>query len=107
MVVGVGITPDTALAEAAGPRVDNGIVVDEHLATSDPDVLAAGDVANAYYSNLETTCARSIWSAALNQSPVAASSMLGRDAAYDHVPALRRPGRDGHRVLRLRREGQR
>ena len=57
VVVGVGITPNTALAEVAGLHVDNGVVVDEHLATSDPDVVAAGDVANAYYPTCTPTCA--------------------------------------------------
>lgn len=43
VIVGIGMLPDTALAEAAGLRVEGGIVVDEHSVTSDPDVLAAGD----------------------------------------------------------------
>jgi 3-phenylpropionate/trans-cinnamate dioxygenase ferredoxin reductase subunit len=86
VVVGVGITPNTALAEAAGLHVDNGVVVDEHLATSDPDVVAAGDVANAYYPQLHIHLRLEHWSAALNQPAVAAATMLGRDAAYDHVP---------------------
>jgi 3-phenylpropionate/trans-cinnamate dioxygenase ferredoxin reductase subunit len=85
-VVGVGITPDTELAEAAGLHVDNGIVVDEHLTTSDPDVVAAGDVANSYYPHLGTHLRLEHWSAALNQPVVAAATMLGRDAVYDHVP---------------------
>ncbi|PPJ24698.1 NAD(P)/FAD-dependent oxidoreductase [Nocardia nova] len=86
VVVGVGISPDTELAEAAGLHVDNGIVVDERLATSDPDVVAAGDVANAYYPHLGTHLRLEHWSAALNQPAVAAATMLGRDAVYDHVP---------------------
>lgn len=86
VVVGVGITPNTALAEAAGLHVDNGVVVDEHLATSDPDVVAAGDVANAYYPHLHTHLRLEHWSAALNQPAVAAATMMGRDAAYDRVP---------------------
>ncbi len=79
IVVGVGITPNAALAEAAGLHVDNGVVVDEHLATSDPDVVAAGDVANAYYPHLHTHLRLEHWSAALNQAAVAAATMLGRD----------------------------
>lgn len=86
VIVGVGITPNTDLAEAAGLTVDNGIVVDEHLATSDPDVFAAGDVANAYYPLLGTHLRLEHWSAALNQGPVAASNMMGRVSAYDKVP---------------------
>jgi 3-phenylpropionate/trans-cinnamate dioxygenase ferredoxin reductase subunit len=45
VVVGVGIVPNTELAEAAGLRVDNGIVVDEYLSTSDPRISAIGDCA--------------------------------------------------------------
>jgi NADPH-dependent 2,4-dienoyl-CoA reductase/sulfur reductase-like enzyme len=59
VIVGVGITPNTELAEAAGLRVDNGIFVDEHLATADPDVFAAGDVANSYYRCWTLICAYS------------------------------------------------
>ena len=43
VIVGIGMVADTALAEAAGLRVEGGIVVDEHSVTSDPDVFAAGD----------------------------------------------------------------
>jgi 3-phenylpropionate/trans-cinnamate dioxygenase ferredoxin reductase subunit len=86
VVVGVGITPNTELAAAAGLPVDNGIVVDEHLATIDPDVFAAGDVANSYYPLLGTHLRLEHWSAALNQGPVAAANMMGTVTSYDHVP---------------------
>jgi 3-phenylpropionate/trans-cinnamate dioxygenase ferredoxin reductase subunit len=43
VVVGVGMLPNIELAEAAGLAVDRGIIVDEHAATSDPDIVAAGD----------------------------------------------------------------
>ena len=46
VVAGIGIEVNTTLAEAAGLQVDNGIVVDEHLRTSDPNIYAAGDVAS-------------------------------------------------------------
>jgi 3-phenylpropionate/trans-cinnamate dioxygenase ferredoxin reductase subunit len=46
-VVGVGVVPQTELAAGAGVEIDNGIVVDEKLQTSAPNVFAAGDVANA------------------------------------------------------------
>jgi len=48
VVAGIGIQPNVELAESAGLEVDNGILVDEHLLTSAPDVYAAGDVASFY-----------------------------------------------------------
>jgi 3-phenylpropionate/trans-cinnamate dioxygenase ferredoxin reductase subunit len=48
IIVGVGVAPRTELAAAAGLKIDNGIVVDEHLRTSDPDIFAAGDIAQTY-----------------------------------------------------------
>lgn len=86
VVVGVGITPNTELAEAAGLQIDNGVVVDENLATVDPDVFAAGDVANSYYSLLDAHLRLEHWSAALNQGPVAAVNMIGNRTSYDRVP---------------------
>jgi 3-phenylpropionate/trans-cinnamate dioxygenase ferredoxin reductase subunit len=86
VVVGVGITPNTELAEAAGLAVDNGVVVDAHLATTDPDVFAAGDVASCFYPHLDTHLRLEHWSAALNQGPIAASNMLGGTEVYDRVP---------------------
>jgi len=82
----VGITPNTELAAAAGLTVDNGVLVDEQLATNDPDVFAAGDVANTYYPLLGAQLRLEHWSAALNQGPVAAANMLGQHASYDQVP---------------------
>ncbi|QGN32868.1 NAD(P)/FAD-dependent oxidoreductase [Microlunatus sp. Gsoil 973] len=46
VVVGLGVTPRTELAEKAGLEVDDGVIVDEFLTTSDPDILAAGDIAS-------------------------------------------------------------
>lgn len=86
VVVGIGIIPNTSLADAAGLQVDNGVVVDQHLATSDPDVFAAGDVANSYYPRYDTHLRLEHWSAALNQGPVAASNILGEAVPYDRLP---------------------
>src|SRR2546421_10874223 len=52
-VAGLGIVPNTELAQQAGLRVDNGIVVDEHLRTNVSDIYAAGDVANFYNPALD------------------------------------------------------
>ncbi|HVX42739.1 MAG TPA: FAD-dependent oxidoreductase [Mycobacteriales bacterium] len=86
VIVGVGIRPNTQLAEAAGLQVDNGIVVDAALRSSDPDVYAAGDVASAFYPSLERHLRVEHWANALNGGPAAARSMLGQDVSYDPVP---------------------
>ena len=86
VVAGIGVTPDVVLARAAGLTVDNGIVVDEHLRSSDPDVLAAGDVANAYHPFLGEHLRVEHWANALHQPVVAAKTMLGQDAVYDRLP---------------------
>lgn len=86
VVVGVGIRPETALAEAAGLAVDNGIVVDAGLRTSHPDVFAAGDVANAFNPLFGEHVRVEHWANALNGGPAAARSMLGQDVVYDRVP---------------------
>ena len=86
VVVGVGVTPRTALAEAAGLAVDNGVVTDHFLATSAPGVYAAGDVANVWSERYETHIRLEHWSAALNQGPAAAKNMLGVGTPYEKVP---------------------
>jgi 3-phenylpropionate/trans-cinnamate dioxygenase ferredoxin reductase component len=86
VIVGVGITPNSQLAEAAGLEVSNGIVTDARLRSSDPDIYAAGDVANAYHPLLGRHIRVEHWANALNQPQAAARAMLGQDTAYDMVP---------------------
>src|SRR5579883_1150068 len=86
VVVGVGVTPRVELAQAAGLAVDNGVLVDEHLATSAPGIYAAGDVANAFHPLFGARIRLEHWSAALNQGPAAAANMLGRATAYERLP---------------------
>ncbi|WUN30168.1 FAD-dependent oxidoreductase [Kitasatospora sp. NBC_00315] len=86
VVVGIGITPNTALAEAAGLTVDNGVRTDERLRTSDPDVHAAGDVANAFHPLLDKHIRVEHWANAFNQPQTAARAMLGQDVVYDRIP---------------------
>src|ERR671918_307869 len=85
-VVGVGITPVTALGEAAGLRIEDGIAVDAGLRTSAPDVYAAGDVAAAEHPRLGIRVRVEHWANALKGGPAAARSMLGQDVAYDELP---------------------
>ena len=70
----------------AGLKVDNGILVDGHLRTSDDDIYAAGDVANAYHPLLGRHLRVEHWANALHQPAVAAKTMLGQDAVYDRLP---------------------
>ncbi|MBV9449406.1 MAG: FAD-dependent oxidoreductase [Streptosporangiaceae bacterium] len=86
VVVGVGVMPNTQLAEAAGLEIEDGIEVDASLRTSDPDIYAAGDVACAYHPLLRTSVRVEHWANALNQPQVAAKAMLGQDVTYDRLP---------------------
>ena len=86
LVVGVGVTPNTALGQAAGLKTDNGIVVDEWLRTSQPDVFAAGDVANAYHPVLRRHLRVEHWDNAIEQGLTAARNMLGAEEPYERLP---------------------
>jgi 3-phenylpropionate/trans-cinnamate dioxygenase ferredoxin reductase subunit len=79
IIVGVGVAPRTELAAAAGLKIDNGIVVDEHLRTSDPDIFAAGDIAYAYNPRLGRHIRVEHWANARRQGVIAAKAMLGQD----------------------------
>jgi 3-phenylpropionate/trans-cinnamate dioxygenase ferredoxin reductase component len=80
VLVGVGITPNTRLAAQAGLKIDNGILADEHLRTSDPNIFAAGDVANAYNPRLGRHIRVEHWANARRQGATAGKAMLGQDA---------------------------
>ncbi|MDQ1373324.1 MAG: 3-phenylpropionate/trans-cinnamate dioxygenase ferredoxin reductase component, partial [Actinomycetota bacterium] len=86
VVVGIGVVPRTELAEHAGLRLDNGIVTDASLQSSDPDVFAAGDVASAFHPLFGRHLRVEHWANALNQGKAAAAAMLDRDVEYDRVP---------------------
>jgi 3-phenylpropionate/trans-cinnamate dioxygenase ferredoxin reductase subunit len=85
-VVGVGVRPRTGIVDGTGVTIDNGVVVDEYLASSVPGIWAAGDVANAWHPVLGMRIRLEHWSAALNQGPVAAKNMLGHTVAYEKIP---------------------
>lgn len=86
LVVGVGVTPSVALAEAAGLAVDNGVLVDATLRTSDPFVYAVGDVANHDHPVLRRRVRVEHWDAAIEQAKVAAHNLLGADERYERLP---------------------
>ncbi|TNC29415.1 NAD(P)/FAD-dependent oxidoreductase [Amycolatopsis alkalitolerans] len=86
VLVGVGAAPNTRLATEAGLEVDNGVVVDASLRSSDPDIYAAGDVARAYHPFLDKHIRVEHWANALNQPATAAAAMLGQDARFEALP---------------------
>jgi 3-phenylpropionate/trans-cinnamate dioxygenase ferredoxin reductase component len=86
VIAGIGVTPNVSLAADAGLAVDNGVLVDRRLATSDPDIFAAGDLANVDHPLLKHRIRVEHWATALNSGPVAAKAMLGQDVSYDRLP---------------------
>ena len=86
VVIGVGIRPNTRLAEDAGLEVDNGIVVDEALHASADGVFAAGDVANWFNPTLGTHVRVEHWANAHDGGYAAGQSIVGKDVHYGPVP---------------------
>ncbi|MGR9089452.1 MAG: NAD(P)/FAD-dependent oxidoreductase, partial [Gammaproteobacteria bacterium] len=86
VVVGIGSVPNTALAEAAGLRCSNGIVVDEFARTSASDIVAAGDC--TLHRNIRYPQSHRLESVqnAVDQAKIAAATLLGEPKAYDQVP---------------------
>jgi NADPH-dependent 2,4-dienoyl-CoA reductase/sulfur reductase-like enzyme len=88
VVVGIGLTPEVALARDAGLTVGNGILVDDKLRTSDPHIYAAGD--NALYVDAVLGERRRVdhWDNAVNQGVLAGRNMAGADEVYRHLPSF-------------------
>ncbi len=86
VVVGVGIIPNTELAEAAGITVDNGIVLDDYARTNDPDIVASGDCANHFNHLYNIRMRLESVPNATEQSKSAAASICGKDKAYNALP---------------------
>ncbi|MGI8577036.1 MAG: NAD(P)/FAD-dependent oxidoreductase [Nocardioidaceae bacterium] len=86
VVVGIGAQPNIELAERAGLDVDNGVLVDQSLTTSDSDIVAVGDIANHQHPVLGTRIRVEHWANALNQPTTAAATMMGDSTAYEELP---------------------
>ena len=86
VVAGIGIEPDVRLAEGAGLEVGNGIVVDEFLRTSSPDIYAAGDVANFYNPDLDKRLRVEHEDNANTMGLLAGRNMAGAAEPYHHLP---------------------
>jgi NADPH-dependent 2,4-dienoyl-CoA reductase/sulfur reductase-like enzyme len=86
VVAGIGIRPDLQLAQQAGLALDNGIIVDNHLQTSAPDVYAAGDVANFQHVALGKRVRVEHEDNAVQMGKQAGRNMAGAGEAYTHIP---------------------
>ena len=89
VVAGIGAAPETALAEAAGLAVANGITVDATLRTGDPDIFAAGDCCSFPHPLFGGERIRlEAWRNAQDQGAFVARAMLGAEAAYAAIPSF-------------------
>ena len=86
VIVGIGIVPNIELAQAAGLTCDNGIVVDDHCQTSNPDIYAAGDCTNHPNSLLDRRLRLESVPNAMDQARTSAANMLGGDKSYAAIP---------------------
>jgi len=80
--IAIGIQPRKGIAESAGLKTDRGISVDEYLCTSDPDIFAAGDVAQVYDPTIGKAILDSLWTPARKQGYAAGLNMVGKKTAY-------------------------
>jgi 3-phenylpropionate/trans-cinnamate dioxygenase ferredoxin reductase component len=86
VIVGIGIVPNVELAQAAGLACNNGIVVDDHCRTSDPDIYAAGDCTNHPNPLLGRRMRLESVPNAMEQARVAAANMCGGAKTYASIP---------------------
>lgn len=86
VIVGIGVTPNTDIAEAAGLPVENGIVVDERARTVDPDIYAVGDCAHHPSHHYGRMMRLESVQNASDQAKIAAANICGKDKTYDAVP---------------------
>jgi 3-phenylpropionate/trans-cinnamate dioxygenase ferredoxin reductase subunit len=86
VLAGIGIVPNIELAQQAGLKVENGIWVDSTLRTSDPNIFAAGDVANFEDRALGKRRRVEHEDNANTMGRLAGQSMAGKAVSYDHLP---------------------
>ena len=88
VVAGIGLTPNVELAKAAGLPTGNGVVVDEFLRTRDPNIFAAGDVAEFYNPTLGRRMRVEHEDNANSMGRLAGRNMAGMLEMYDHLPSF-------------------
>lgn len=86
VVAGIGIRPNVQLAEQSGLQVGDGVIVDEYLRTSAPDIFAAGDVANFYHFALNKRLRVEHEDNAIQMGKLAGQNMAGAHESYTHTP---------------------
>ncbi len=86
VIVGVGVVPNVDLAQDAGLAVDNGIVIDEHGRTDDPNVFAAGDCATYVDARYDRRVRLECVSSAVEQAKVVAATICGKDTSISALP---------------------
>ena len=86
VIVGIGIIPNTEIAEEAGIHCENGIVVDDHCRTSDRDIYAAGDCTNHPNPLMNKRLRLESVPNAMDQARVSTANMLGDDKVYAAIP---------------------
>ncbi|MDP1808667.1 MAG: FAD-dependent oxidoreductase [Actinomycetota bacterium] len=83
--VGIGVAPEVGWLQGSGVELSNGVVVDEYLQSGNPDIYAAGDIANFYDPIFKKRRRIEHWDNAIKQGELAALNMLGQNVAYDTV----------------------
>jgi NADPH-dependent 2,4-dienoyl-CoA reductase/sulfur reductase-like enzyme len=86
VVAGIGIRPNVELAQMAGLKTENGILVNEQSQTSEPDIYAVGDAANFYHVALEKRIRVEHEDNAVFMGKLAGRNMAGASEKYDHIP---------------------
>ncbi|MBJ7287545.1 FAD-dependent oxidoreductase [Williamsia sp.] len=86
VIVGIGVEPNIDLAADAGLVIDNGIVIDDHAQTSDPDIVAAGDCASHVMARYGRRIRLESVSSALEQAKAAAAAMCGKSKTITALP---------------------
>lgn len=88
VIIGIGIKPNTDLAESAGLKTGDGIEASRQLQTSDPDIYAAGDVVRFYNPALDQMLRVEHEDHAVQSGKLAGQNMAGKSLEYDHLPSF-------------------
>ncbi len=88
VVLGIGVRPNTEFLKGSGIKVNDGVVVDEHMRTSVKDIYAAGDIVEADDKIRGTKRVNAIWPNAIEQGRIAGYNISGQEKEYDGVESL-------------------